>query len=273
MGKDYHFDGFASPNFTQVPDELFDVLAPELTEAELRVLLYIVRRTFGFKKQADAISVSQLVGGLKSRDGRLLDKGTGMSRSAVWRGATGLVEKGVLAVQRTRSEDGDYESNVYSLRFREGVSLQKSNPRSPKEQPVTLQESRQDTDGETDERQTEQFEDSKGPHRKIDPARAEIVDYLADFAREFGDQAPLTSSVTRTLKLFRESGLTLPVFIDVLYAARATTKERSAGIRAAPVGDGPWPVKPKMAYFFAVLEDLVGRTADGPRDGTSQRAG
>ncbi|MDP9473617.1 MAG: replication protein [Chloroflexota bacterium] len=272
MSKDYRFNGFASPNFTQVPDELFDVLAPELTEAELRVLLYIIRRTFGFKKQADAISVSQLVGGLKSRDGRLLDKGTGMSRSAVWRGATGLVEKGVLAVQRTRSEEGDYESNVYSLRFREGVALQKSNPRSPKEQPVTLQESRQETDGQTDG-QTEHFEISKDHAPKIDPARAEIVDYLADFAREFGDQAPLTSSVTRTLKLFRESGLALPTFIDVLYAARATTKERSAGIKAAPVGNGPWPVKPKMAYFFAVLEDLVGRTTDGPRDGTNEQTG
>jgi hypothetical protein len=28
----------------------FDVVAPELTEAELRVALYIIRRTFGFKK-------------------------------------------------------------------------------------------------------------------------------------------------------------------------------------------------------------------------------
>ena len=36
---------------------LFDELLPYLSEAELKVLLYIVRRTFGFKKEADAISV------------------------------------------------------------------------------------------------------------------------------------------------------------------------------------------------------------------------
>ena len=41
------FEGFSSPNYTQVPDELFDILMPSLTDAELRVLLYIIRRTFG----------------------------------------------------------------------------------------------------------------------------------------------------------------------------------------------------------------------------------
>ncbi len=44
------FSGFTSPNFTQVPDELFDVLMPQISDAELRVLLYIIRRTFGFKR-------------------------------------------------------------------------------------------------------------------------------------------------------------------------------------------------------------------------------
>ena len=57
------FAGFSSPNYTQVPDELFDVLLPALSDAELRVLLYIIRRTFGFKRDADAISLSQMVHG------------------------------------------------------------------------------------------------------------------------------------------------------------------------------------------------------------------
>jgi hypothetical protein len=48
------FEGFSRPNYTQVPDELFDVLMPDLTEAELRVLLYIIRRTFGFKKDSES---------------------------------------------------------------------------------------------------------------------------------------------------------------------------------------------------------------------------
>src|SRR5215213_3594469 len=77
----FAFDGFASPSYTQVPDELFDVLMPSLPDAELRVLLYIVRRTFGFKRDADAISLSQMVSGIVTRDGRRLDAGTGLSKA------------------------------------------------------------------------------------------------------------------------------------------------------------------------------------------------
>ena len=72
----YRFRGFDSPNYTPTPDALFDELAPNLTESELRVLLYIVRRTFGFKRDADAISLTQLVSGITTKDGRVLDRGT-----------------------------------------------------------------------------------------------------------------------------------------------------------------------------------------------------
>ena len=62
------FQGFRSPNYTQVPDELFDELMSELSGAELKVLLYIIRRTFGFKKDSDNISLSQICNGITTRD-------------------------------------------------------------------------------------------------------------------------------------------------------------------------------------------------------------
>lgn len=113
----FKYAGFPSPNGTVVPDDLFDVLMPELSEAELRVLLYIVRRTFGFKKDSDAISLSQMVDGMTTRDGRVLDRGTGMSRRGVMKGCAGLIEKGVIRVDKRLSEQGDNEINVYHLRF------------------------------------------------------------------------------------------------------------------------------------------------------------
>ena len=64
------FLGFTSPSYTQMPDELFDALMVELSRAELKVLLYIIRRTFGFKRDSDTISLSQMLGGLKTSDGR-----------------------------------------------------------------------------------------------------------------------------------------------------------------------------------------------------------
>lgn len=111
------FLGFQSPTYTPVPDELFDELLPELGEAELRVLLYIIRRTFGFKRDRDAISLSQMVDGIRLRDGRVLDRGTGMSRRGVMKGCAGLIEKGIITVEKALSEQGDNEINIYSLRF------------------------------------------------------------------------------------------------------------------------------------------------------------
>src|SRR5947208_16900894 len=96
----FHYKGFSRPNTTPVPDDVFDVLAPQLTEAELRVLLYIVRRTFGFKRDRDAISLSQMVDGITTREGKVLDHGTGMSRRGVMKGCAGLVQKGVISVQK-----------------------------------------------------------------------------------------------------------------------------------------------------------------------------
>src|SRR5215218_8371753 len=97
------FTGFASPNYTQVPDELFDVLLPQLADNELRVLLYIIRRTFGFKRERDAIALSQMVSGIVTSDGRRLDSGTGLAKATVARGLKGLREKGIIEAHRNRS--------------------------------------------------------------------------------------------------------------------------------------------------------------------------
>ena len=255
----YRFRGFREPRYTQIPDEFFDEVAPNLTEAELRVALYVLRRTFGFKKHADAISLTQMSDGITTKDGRVLDRGTGMSRSAVWRGSKGLVEKGILVVSKSVSQDGDNETNVYSLRFaEEGVVLLENHGHSARELGVTLQENPQQTVIQETGRQ--HFEDSKGPtpFDKYDQARLAILPYAEDLARELGDQAPLTSTTTRLTNMFRESGLELDVFLDLLITARAITQERTGSIRTPrPEGVGP---KPKMAYWFTVLEDLIGQT-------------
>jgi hypothetical protein len=118
--------------------------------------------------------------------------------------------------------------------------------------------------------QTERlFEDSKGPvsFEKYDQARLAILPYAEDLARELGDQAPLTSTTTRLTNMYRDSGLALDQFLDLLITARAITQERTGSIRT-PRPDGPGP-KPKMAYWFTVLEDLIGQThaATGTGDG------
>ncbi len=49
-----------APTFTQTPNDLFDHWLPHLGEVELKVLLVIMRKTFGWHKTRDRISISQL---------------------------------------------------------------------------------------------------------------------------------------------------------------------------------------------------------------------
>src|SRR5680860_1472854 len=120
------FDGFASPNYTQVPDELFDTLMTQLSDCELRVLLYIIRRTFGFKRDSDSISLSQMVSGIKTRDGQILDSGTGLAKSTVARGLKSLREKGVIVATRNSSATRGDQPTTYRLRFKADSTPEKT---------------------------------------------------------------------------------------------------------------------------------------------------
>src|SRR2546425_6528081 len=102
-----HFSGFISPRYTQVPDELFDDLMAHLSGAELKVLLYIIRRTFGFKKDSDNISLNQICNGITTREGELLDIGTGLSQQSAITASKRLVEiNAIIATRRTSKEKG-----------------------------------------------------------------------------------------------------------------------------------------------------------------------
>ena len=112
---DWEFGGFSSPNTTPIPDEFFDVLAPRLKEAELRVLLYIMRRTFGFKKTSDSISLRQMTEGVRTADGRILDEGTGLSKKAVIQAIRSLVRRKIIIATPRQSPEKGTETTTYRL--------------------------------------------------------------------------------------------------------------------------------------------------------------
>jgi hypothetical protein len=149
----FHYEGFSSPNGTVVPDDFFDLLAPNLTEAELRVLLYIIRRTFGFKKEKDNISLKQLVQGVTTKEGKVLDRGAGVAKSAAVRAVKGLIEKGIVMATRNSSPEKGDEPTTYQIRFRNDrrpdalpVSSEGTRgPLPPREHPRVLQKNTQET--------------------------------------------------------------------------------------------------------------------------------
>jgi hypothetical protein len=139
MGTDrdsFKFGGFSSPNYTPTPDQLFDeLLAPNLlSESELRVLLYIMRRTFGFKKNSDAISISQITDGIVKENGERLDWGAGVSKASAVRGIKGLEAKGIIIAHRTTSKERGHEPTTFALRMREPLSKAETSAADPMSQ-------------------------------------------------------------------------------------------------------------------------------------------
>jgi hypothetical protein len=165
------------PNSTQVPDVIFDRWMAELSGAEFKVLLYIARRTYGFSKDADAISLNQLARGIRRRDGTSLDRGTGLSRSGVKAACNALIAKGlVLRAANTGPDGREAEESTYRLNLYtplpEGVGREKAyvgqvgKGGRPEISPGVGQKlAPQETDQETDQQTAAEAELPEGDRR------------------------------------------------------------------------------------------------------------
>ncbi len=58
--KGNYLMGISPPNVTQIPNDLFDHWLPRLNEAELKVLLVLMRICFGFEKFKKKICITEL---------------------------------------------------------------------------------------------------------------------------------------------------------------------------------------------------------------------
>jgi hypothetical protein len=121
-------EGIAPPTYTQVPDEILDGLG-DRPYTETLVLLYICRRTFGFRRDADAISYDQFIHGIKKRDGTRLDTGCGIkNRSTLSTTIKSLEQQGLIEVGRGE-RDNVKQTTTYRLRLRaDGVVQQADHP-------------------------------------------------------------------------------------------------------------------------------------------------
>jgi transcription initiation factor IIE alpha subunit len=109
------FRGFVTPTATPVPDQLFDELLPTLGLAQLRVLLFIVRCTYGSRRLSAAISLRQMLEGIYDSDGYLLAPGVGLSKATVCRALSALRRRRIIVAERQRSEDRGNEPTAYRL--------------------------------------------------------------------------------------------------------------------------------------------------------------
>jgi len=102
------------PNFTQTPNVLFDEWLPYLKEVELKVILVIYRKTFGWQKKKDQISLSQL------------QEKTGASRDKVCDAVNSLIEK-KLITKRVTGESGT-QKTIYEIVIQKKITSSKKLP-------------------------------------------------------------------------------------------------------------------------------------------------
>ena len=101
MSKETTFQGFVRPtsNFFNLPNSWTDITSTINSLAELKVIEYIMRHTWGFSEYdtPKKITSDEFMYGRKLKDGSRFDKGTGLgSKSSVIEGLKKAVEHGFI---------------------------------------------------------------------------------------------------------------------------------------------------------------------------------
>jgi len=91
------------PNTSSIPNIIFDYWMCRLKPAEFKVLLCICRKTYGFHKNFDLISIKQI------------EKMTGLSRQGIFTAVEVLVEYDLVIKVKSKTSDGDDAPNRYEI--------------------------------------------------------------------------------------------------------------------------------------------------------------
>jgi hypothetical protein len=184
------FPGYGRPRFTQTPNLFFDEQMQDLGLSELRALLYIFRRTFGFQQDGAEIRLQDFLDGRRAADGRRLDRGAGVAASSLT-GALGRLEQQGLIFRHAQRDAARgnlptyYELNIDGQRHCTPACLPGCDPSAPPPErrgegiPETWGEGGAAIGGEAlpDPRGDLSIDERKNPERKVRPpapARAEL---------------------------------------------------------------------------------------------------
>jgi len=271
------FDGWDTPHYTPIPDQLFDEWLPHLSEAELKVLLYIMRHTFGWKKDSDAISLRQMAEGILRRDGTPLDHGAGIALRSIQRALPLLEAKGLILAERQVAPDGGAATTVYRPRMgcsqNDYTGCQKIQGGVAKmttggvAKMTTTRNTVQETDSQETDSNHAPAPKTQRPRQDATatPASAAaaptsptpysgphspyIAGVLFDHSSDLGDRAHKAANSTQAHRLWQVSGLGEAAFVTHLHEARRL-------VRTYQGKQGTGTIAHKMAYYFAVLADL-----------------
>jgi hypothetical protein len=120
------FAGFPPPtkNFFSLPNEIINIIADITNISELKVILYVIRHTWGYQEFgiSKLITNDEFMHGRRHVDGTRMDKGTGLSEQAVRDGTGKAIKDGYLICDIDDSDRGRIKKS-YRLKMLEVKSL------------------------------------------------------------------------------------------------------------------------------------------------------
>ncbi len=122
----FKFSGFQPPaqNYSKLPHSFVEALPVIDSMAELKVVIYLLRHTWGFSEygKPKRITLDEFMNGRKRRDGSRIDQGTGLSNKSVITGLESAVSHSFVLVEVDYSDKARIQK-FYSLKMDTEVKI------------------------------------------------------------------------------------------------------------------------------------------------------
>lgn len=215
-------------NYTQMPNVLVDYWMARVSSPQYKILSTIARKTIGWQKSEDAISIRQL------------ENITGLSHPTVIKGIKYLVARDLIFQRKEKSTEGDDAPSVYSINF------------------VVLEQ----CEGTKKEKPRSQ-ESLEGSLTDLPPVDSEFeygaqndLPRVVEMPTNPGGQNPLPT---------KESSSTKETFIEEIFPKSTAIKDPYSSSSSSSLGFVDWK-KTKMNEGWAdeEIEEALGRYAVQP---------
>jgi DnaD/phage-associated family protein len=235
--------GYQSPNYTQTPNDLFDVLLPEMGYAELKVSLCILRNTLGYHRDGVTLSI------------RTIARMTGLTTRNVLEGAKAAEERGTL----TRAVSSTMTTTWLPVIAKDTVCIPRGNRTvSPGKGKLPVKESKESNKENTTTTTANIF---KVYEQNIGPLTPLISEDLTDLAKTYTDEwvrramVEAATSNVRNLKYIKAvlAGYKERGSPDIGRTPVKETGQRRSYTQPAPYS--PVPSVEKTAAFIAAVKD------------------
>ena len=188
----------AQKNYTQMPNIILDYWMARLSSPQFKILSAIVRKTVGWQKLEDALSIGQF------------KKITGLSHSTIIKGIKQLLSRGLIIQRKVKSAEGDDAPSIYSVNFEVLQQCEGTQKEIPPSQ--------ESLDGSLKELQPAGSEFENGDQNELSP--------VVEIQTHSGSQNPLpTKDNSRPKETFMEKILPKSMAIKEISSSSSSTLE------------------------------------------------